>query len=156
MICSHCKKWVPASLDAKAWRLAELLNPSDPTARPMNKTDICTELGVWENEFEAIKRHYRDHLIAQTGLSLAYDRRRDLYWRTPQWIDLDNPDIQTWANEGLKRLYTEARHVADGMFVGMKNLPAGTKKRLQVRDVHSTVAHVVERIDIALESAALK
>lgn len=157
MYCPHCNKWVSASLDNKAWRLAELLDPSNPTCHPMNKNDICVSLGIYLNEFEAIKRHYRDHLVAQTGLTLHYDRRLDKYWRDVVWIDLDNPDIQTWENEGLKRLYTESSHYRDGLAVAYKNIPATQrKKRLQVKDLHSTIAHVVERIDIALESAALQ
>ena len=157
MLCPHCSTQVSDINDERAWDLANVLDPNNPGSIALNGDDLAATAGFARNQLETVKRHYRDHILPQLGLALAYDRPTDLYWLSVDWIDANNPDIRSWENGGIKQLHQEARHLSDGLMIGYKNIPTSErKKRLLVRDLHSTIAHVVERIDIALESAALK
>lgn len=156
MICPHCKTSVSAIDDARARRLLAALTPDEPTNQPLDKDDLCAEASIPLGVFEDVKRHYRDHILPQSGLALVYDRGLNRYWLTPSWIDLTSPDLRAWEGGGIKRLYHEARHLRDGLAIGYQNIPTTKRKeRLAVRDIHSTISHVVERVEIAMESAAL-
>ena len=56
----------------------------------------------------------------------------------------------------LNRVYHEMRHVRDALSIGWQNMPTKQRKaRLQVKDLYQLSSHVVERVELALESAAL-
>lgn len=164
MQCPHCVALgrsgataeVSATNDGRAWDLYNALDPHHPGSMALDGDDLAAQAGLYRPDLEAAKRHYRDHVLPQTGLALAYSHQTNKYWLTPHWVELTNPDVRTWSNGMLNRLYHEARHLADALELAYKSIPSSKRKqRLLVRTLHSAIAHVVDQVEIALESAAL-
>jgi hypothetical protein len=161
MLCPHCvaagkSGWeaeVSQTNNDRAWDLYNALDPNDPGNTHLDGDQLAATAGFHRDQLEAVKRHYRDHILPQTGLALAYSHSWNAYWLTPSWADMAHPDIRTWGGGMLNRLYHEARHLRDALQIAYKNIPTTKRKqRLLVRTIYSTVAHVVDQVDIALEN----
>lgn len=164
MQCPHCLAlgktgWeaeVSATDDARAWDLYGALDPGNPGNTHLDGDDLAAAAGFHRSQLEVVKRHYRDHLLAQTGLALAYSHSWNAYWLTPAWADALHPDIRGWGGGMLNRVYHEARHLRDALSIAYKNIPTSKRKqRLLVRTIHSAIAHVVDQVEIAIENYQL-